>query len=248
MTMKERYKELTTAIGTWPEVTEKVNNAWTTISNTFNRGERRRRLEYLLEQGHIDDIPNEWQIFQASQHMLLDYIIPSNGEFYEHYDQNQYWLQFLRVLDEPSAMMDPTGLAVSKEMIVQHLLHVVHCTAGYDVGLLHMFPNGIEALEEQLQLYVDGKHPRQSAIQHLIERQSYPQELLEALQLYKADPEKYWEIYTFETPEGCDELFEFGVERFGTLGRLLNYACTLPPSPWESFHQRFLSKELSQAA
>ena len=38
MTMKERYKELTTAIGTWPEVTEKVNNAWTTISNTFNRG------------------------------------------------------------------------------------------------------------------------------------------------------------------------------------------------------------------
>ena len=77
-------------------------------------------------------------------------------------------------------------------------------------------------------LWVAGEHPRQAAIEKLIERQSYPQELLDALQLYKADPEKYWQLYTFDTPEGCDELFDFGVERFGTIGRLLNYACTLP--------------------
>ena len=247
MTVSERYNELTTSIGSWTEVQTKLGNAWTTLSNTFNRTERRRRLEFLLEQGHINEIPNEWQIMQASRDMLLDYIIPSNGEFYEHYDQNQYWLQFLRVLDEPSAMMDPTGLAVSREMIVQHLLHVVHCTAGYDVGLLHMFPDGIDALEEQLELYVAGDHPRQEAIEKLIERPSYPKELLEALQLYKANPEQHWQLYTFDTPEGCDELFEFGVERFGTLGRLLNYACTLPATPWESFKKRFLSRELKAA-
>ena len=42
--------------------------------------------------------------------------------------------------------------------------------------------------------------PRQAAIEKLIERQSYPQELLDALQLYKADP-KHWQLYTFDTPE-----------------------------------------------
>ena len=187
------------------EVKAKLGNAWTTMSNTFNRTERRRRLEFLLEQGHIHEIPTEWQIMQASRDMLVDYIIPSNGEFYEHYDQNQYWLQFLRVLDEPSAMMDPTGLAVSREMIVQHLLHVVHCTAGYDVGLLHMFPDGIEALEEQLKLYVAENTRGRPRSRSLLSANRIRKELLDALQLYKADPEKYWQLYTFETPEGCDE-------------------------------------------
>ena len=105
MTMTERYNELTTSIGSWIEVKAKLGNAWTTLSNTFNRTERRRRLEFLLEQGHINEIPNEWQIMQASRDMLVDYIIPSNGEFYQHYDQNQYWLQFLRVLDEPLSLI-----------------------------------------------------------------------------------------------------------------------------------------------
>ena len=66
------------------------------------------------------------------------------------------------ILDEPSAMMDPTGLAVSKEMVVSHMLHVPHTTAAYDVGLLvlEMFPDGVEKLEEELNQYLDGEHPR----------------------------------------------------------------------------------------
>ena len=72
---------------------------------------------------------------------------PVKWRVYEHYDQKkQYWLQFLRVLDEPSAMMDPTGLAVSREMIVQHLLHVVHCTASTTL-VCHMFPDGSKPLK-----------------------------------------------------------------------------------------------------
>ena len=235
MSMKVYANQFFTALGTPREIMTKILNASSTVVTTFNRKERQARLQHLKDQGLIEAIPTEWQIWNASRDMLWNYIIPSNGEFYEHYDQNQYWLQFFRVFDEPSAMMDPTGLAVSREMVVSHLLHVVHVSAGYDVGLLRMFPDGIDELELQLKQYVAGEHPRQAAIATLLERPEYPAELLEALQLYKQDPDTHWKVTTFDTPDGCEELLEVGLDRYGTIGRLLNYSLTLPANPWESF-------------
>ncbi len=238
MSLSIYMNQFLTALGTPAEIGIKLRNAWQTIVTTFNKKERLARLNQLKAQGLLVDIPTEWQIWVASRDMLMNYIIPSNGEFYEHYDQNQYWLQFLRVFDEPSAMMDPTGLAVSRDMVVSHLLHVVHISAAYDVGLLHMFPDGIEELETQLTQYVEGVHPRQAAIATLLERPEYPAELLEALKLYKQDPKTHWKITTFETPDGCEDLLEEGLDRYGTIGRLLNYSLTLPPSPWASLCKR----------
>lgn len=238
MSLSVYIKEFSAALGTPRDVMRKVMNAWRTIGTTFNSKERQGRLNQLKSQGLLEAIPTEWQIWNASRDMLFNYIIPSNGEFYEHYEQNQYWLQFLRVFDEPSTMMDPTGLAVSRDMVVSHLLHVVHISAAYDVGLLQMFPDGISELESQLEQYVAGEHPRQSAIATLLERQEYPAELLGALKLYKENPQTHWKVTTFETPGGCEELLEEGLERYGTLGRLLNYSLTLPPSPWASLCKR----------
>ena len=238
MSIRVYMSQFLTAVGTPREVGQKIWNAWSTLVTTFNRKERRARLNHLKEQGLLEAIPTEWQIWNASHDMLWNYIIPSNGEFYEHYDQNQYWLQFLRIFDEPSAMMDPTGLAVSRDMVVSHLLHVVHVSAGYDVGLLRMFPDGIDELENQLMQYVAGEHPRQAAIATLLERPEYPAELLEALQLYKEDPDTHWKVTTFETPEGCEDLLEVGLDRYGTIGRLLNYSLSLPATPWDSFRKR----------
>ena len=238
MSLSVYVDQFAKAVGSPREILNKILNGWSTFVNTFNRKERRRRLQYLMSQGLLEAIPTEWQIWNASRDMLVNFIIPSNGEFYEHYDHNQYWLQFLRIFDEPSAMMDPTGLAVSREMVVSHLLHVVHVSAGYDVGLLRMFPDGIEELESQLKQYVDGEHPRQAAIATLLERPEYPAELLNAVQLYKQDPEKHWKVTTFDTPDGCEELLEVGLDRYGTIGRLLNYSLSLPATPWESFCKR----------
>ena len=235
MALTNRLTELKTAIGDGERVRAKLGSAWQTLSNTFNWRERRRRMECLLENGQIDQVPTEWQILQGSYAMMTEFIIPSNSEFYEHYDQNMYWLQFLRVIDEPSTMMDPTGLAVAPEMLIQHIMHVVHTSVGYDIALLHMFPGAIEELEDQLELYVAGDHPRQASIAELLERPDYPEQLLKALKLYLEDPVTNWQIITYETPDGCEDLFEFGLDRFGTLGRLLKYALTLPRTPWESF-------------
>ena len=39
---------------------------------------------------------------------------------------------------------------------------------------------------------------------------------------------------TADAPEGCDALFDWGIERFGTPERLFAYARTLPPTPGEA--------------
>ena len=62
--------------------------------------------------------------------------------------------------------------------------------------------------------------------------------MLEALQLYKENPDTHWKITTFETPDGCEDLLEEGLDRYGTIGRLLNYSLTLPPTPWASLCKR----------
>ena len=64
--------------------------------------------------------------------MLFGFLLPSNLEFYAHYEQSHHWQQILRFLDDPSGMLDPIGLGISKESLVAHLLQVVHTSAGYD--------------------------------------------------------------------------------------------------------------------
>ena len=90
MSIRVYMSQFLTAVGTPREVGQKIWNAWSTLVTTFNRKERRARLNHLKEQGLLEAIPTEWQIWNASHDMLWNYIIPSNGEFYEHYEWEQH--------------------------------------------------------------------------------------------------------------------------------------------------------------
>jgi hypothetical protein len=122
-------------------------------------------------------------------------------------------------------------------VLIRHVLNVVHTSAGYDVQLLETHEGGLEELERQLKLLIAGEHPDQDEIIGLIERKDYPTYLLEALQRYRQNRVKHWAVLTYETPEGCEETFNQGIERFGSLSRLMGYASKLPKTPWQSFGQ-----------
>ena len=81
---------------------------------------------------------------------------------------------------------------------------------------------------------MEGAHPEQEALEALLEREDYPERLLEALERYREDPNAHWEVITYETPSGCEARFDDGIERFGSIGRLLGYAATLPRTPLAS--------------
>ncbi len=241
MSLFERYTQLRAAVGPADLLGTKLSRAGQVLATLFDAGERQRRLQRLRDLGQLEGDPTPWQMTQAAYDMYTGFILPSNVQFYAHYEGHDlYWLQFLRVLEEPSAMLDPVGLAIDRDVLISHMLHVVHCSIGYDLALLRIFDDGFEELERQLRQLVAGTHRRQEAIGAVIERPEYHQELLDLLPRYLDDPETHWAGVTFEAPEDTRELLDHGLEHFGDPGRLLTHATSLPETPWRSL-QSWLS-------
>jgi hypothetical protein len=225
---------LRAAVGTPRDVRRKLVDAGRTVFNLLNRRERHARYARLQARGLAGARPTDWQLWLAASHMLRAYLLPSNLEFYEAYGRSHWWAQVLRFLDEPSAMIDPIGLGISRDMVVSHLVQVVHASAGYDIVLLCMFEDGIEALRGELEQLVAGTHPRQEALALIIEREDYHAALLEALDRWAEEPHQHWRVQTVPAPPSCTERFDWGIETFGTPERLFAYARTLPPTPGEA--------------
>lgn len=239
MTLSRRVHELRSAVGSPSQVVRKLRGAARTTVLLLSRAEREARIARLQATGMMGERPTDWQMVLGAHHMLLGYLLPSNLEFYEHYEQSHHWQQLLRVLDEPSAMMDPIGLGIDRDELVSHLIQVVHASAGYDVALLMMFEDGVSELRVQLEQVVAGTHPRQAALQAILERADYPAALLAALDRFEADPVTNWRVATVPAPEGCDRLFDWGIDTFGTPGRFMAYCRTLPPTPTASLRAWF---------
>lgn len=230
MSLSRRITELRVAAGSPAAMVRKTRDLGHTVVTLLNPRERARRMTRLQRAGLMGEAPTTWQLVQGAHHMMMGFILPSNLAFYEHYEQDHNWQQLLRFLDEPSAMADPIGLGISKQMLISHLIQVVHTSAGYDVALLLMFEDGLPCLRAELQQLVAGTHPRQAAIEAILERADYPERLLAALDRFEADPEAHWRVSTVDAPEDCVPLFDWGIETFGTPGRLMAYSRGLPPS------------------
>lgn len=238
-TLSTRLAEARRAAGTRAEVAQKAREVVSTARLLLSRAERDERIGRLQAAGLVGERPTDWQLVLGAYHMMFGYILPSNLEFYEHYQasgeiQGHWWHQILRVIDAPTTMMDPIGLGISEHTLLTHIVQVVHASVGYDVALMLMFEDGLAHLRHELELVVAGEHPRQDVIVAMLERQDYPQALLDALERFEADPDTHWRVSTVPAPEGCDELFDWGIDMFGTPGRLMAYARTLPATPWAS--------------
>jgi len=234
MSVTTRLRQLRDATGGVRPMAHKLRRAVRTAATMLDRAEREARIARLQAAGLVAERPTDWQLILGAHHMMFGYILPSNEEFYEHYDQGHWWHQLMRVLEEPATMMDPIGLGLEQQTLLRHIVEVVHASAGYDVALLFMWPEGLAPLREQLQQVIAGTHPRQQRIEALLERPDYPEALLAALDRYEADPDRNWRCDTVPAPEGCDELFDWGIETFGSPGRLFAYARTLPQTPLAS--------------
>jgi hypothetical protein len=237
--LRTRYREARQVAGSRHAIAAKAREVVSTTRHLLSRSERDARIARLQAAGLVHERPTDWQLVQAAHHMMFGYILPSNVEFYEHYEASgavagHWWHQLLRVLDAPATMMDPIGLGIAEDTLRTHVVQVVHASAGYDVALLQMFEGGLTRLRAELEQVVDGTHPRQAVVEAMLERPDYPASLLAALDRFEADPQTHWRVDTVPAPPGCDTLFDWGIETFGTPGRLMAYAGTLPETPLAS--------------
>jgi hypothetical protein len=145
------------------------------------------RLRRLHEIGIVEEIPTRIQLAVGAYDMLRFWISPAAADYYARIGIDYTFHQILRVLDEPASLADPVGFFSTRDGIIGHLMQVVHANPVYDLELLQMFDDGLDALEAQLNEMLAGTHPRAAAIGAIVEEPDYHARLLAFVRAYRND-------------------------------------------------------------
>jgi hypothetical protein len=183
------------------------------------------RLERLRALGYLERVPSRLQLIAGAADMMRFWIVPAAQDYYQSKGLNFTFHQLLRFLDDPASLVDPTGFMSSRDVIIGHLMQVVHANPRYDFQLLESFPDGLEELAAQIDQMLAGTHPRTASIRAVVEDAGYHARLREYLREYvrdRAAPPPLRENVTaasrFADAEGT----------FGTLHDAMRYFTRLP--------------------
>lgn len=148
----------------------------------------RARLARLEHLGVIGSVPSEKQLRVGARQMFREFIVPAAADHYEKSGVDMRFQVFLRVLDDPASLADPLGLASDVDVIIGHLMHVVHANPAYDLQMLSSEPGALASLERQVEQLIARTHPRTDSILAILEDHSYPARLLEYVRAFRNDP------------------------------------------------------------
>jgi hypothetical protein len=145
-------------------------------------------MQQLQELGWIEEIPTRLQRITGAIDMLRFFIVPCAADYYRARGINFYFHTLLRFLDDPASLADPTGFNSERDTIIGHVLQVVHANPDYDLQLLASFPDGLQAMEEQIAQILAGTHPRTDSILATVEDATYHARLLAHVRAFRARP------------------------------------------------------------
>jgi len=198
------------------------------------------RLERLVELGYIERVPSRLQLVVGSVDMLRFWISPAAEDYYAAQGIDFGLHQILRVLDDPSSMVDPTGFLSTRDNIIGHLMQVVHANPCYDLQLLESHAGGLEELEAQIEAMLDGTHPRAESIGAIVEEADYHARLLEYVRAYRRDPDVGAPL---RENIANDPRWQRLERTFGTVHGAMRYFANLPDTPLAAAHHLLTVKE-----
>jgi len=204
------------------------------------------RLERLRRLGYVETPPSRLQLVVGSIDMLRFWISPAAGEYYAERGIHYGFHQVLRVLEEPATMVDPTGLLVERDVIIDHLLQVTHANPAYDLQLLEAHEGGLEELARQVALAAERRHPKQSELEATVEDPGYHARLAGYVAAFRADRGARPPLRANVSRPAWQ-----AVERtFGTLPAALRYVRRMPsrplPAAWHVLTVRRFPLELAE--
>lgn len=175
-------------MGNRRDVANKVRQLRRTLE-TYGREEAvTPRLERLRQLGHIDVIPSRLQRMVGAIDMMRFFIVPCAADYYDTKGINFRFHTLLRLLDDPASVIDPTGFNSARDVIIGHVMQVVHANPHYDLQLLDTFPDGLDEMEQQVRDVLSGSHPRVESIRAIVEDPDYHRRLLGYIEAYRRDP------------------------------------------------------------
>ena len=222
------WRLLRDAAGGPPEIAGKLRRLAETVRLWFDRREIDRRLGELERKGYIERRPSPRQLFFGGLDMLRFVIEPAARDYYAQRGISFAFHQVLRVLDDPVSMIDPTGFLSARDTIVGHVMQVVHLNPVYDLQLIHMFPDGLEDLERQVEAMTRGTHPRSRSINAIVEDPDYHRRLLDYVRRFRVDPHTPPPVRAEQTLR-ADARFLAAERQFATLPGFIEYCNRLPP-------------------
>jgi hypothetical protein len=171
--------------------------------------------------------PTRLQILFGSLDMLRFVIEPASRDYYRQRGISFGLHQWLRVLDDPVSLIDPTGFFSDRDTIMGHVMQVVHLNPIYDLQLLQMFPDGLERFEREIEAMLAGTHPRARTIGAIVEEPGYHARLLDYVRRYRRDPHTPPLVREAQTLRG-DAAFAAAERTFATLPGFIAYCNALP--------------------
>jgi hypothetical protein len=188
-TTESPLRLLAQAAGSPREMLVKGRRLGTALSGYVNSRTLDRRLALLVERGYVDParIPTRVQLAIGGLDMLRFWISPAAAQYYADKGIHFGFHQALRILDDPASMVDPIGLLSDRDVIIGHVMQVVHANPSYDLQLLEAHEDGLDELERQVEEMVAGTHPRARSIGAIIEDPDYHQRLLGYVRAYKRE-------------------------------------------------------------
>lgn len=175
------------AIGSPAQAREKSRRLRAGLAAYRDRRGLTERLERLRALGYIETVPSRLQLALGAIDMLRFWIVPAAEDYYKQKGIDFRFHQLLRFLDDPASLVDPIGLLSTPEVIVGHLMQVVHANPRYDLELLESWDDGLARLEDELVAMLAGTHPRAASIGAIVEEPGYHARLLEYVRAYRRD-------------------------------------------------------------
>jgi hypothetical protein len=216
-------------LGTRKQLRGKLQRAGYALANYAFPRRIEDRLERLRSLGYVGSQPNRTQLIFGSLDMFRFFIIPCAADYYRSKDISFAFHAFLRVLDDPASMMDPTGFMSHRDAIIGHLMQVTHADPIYDLQLLAAIPDGLDELESQLLALMDGTHPRAESIGAIIEDPEYHGRLIVHVREFKVDPANCKPLLR-ENVANNPQFAEIA-NTFGDLPSAMGYFASLPKRP-----------------
>jgi hypothetical protein len=227
------------AVGPVAGVPDKLARLGRALS-AYTRGDLvRARVRKLFDAGVIDVEPTLLQLAVGGYDMLRFFISPAAADYYRERGISFGFHQVLRFCDDPASLTDPIGLLSEPDVIIGHLLQVVHANPIYDLQLLSMHDGGLADLESQARAIVAGSHPRQASIGAIVEEADYHQRLLDYACAFRADPRarppRRSNVEAKENLKSLDAVF-------GRMDTAMRYFASLPTSLPGALHHLATAK------
>ena len=216
-----------TAIGGPREIAGKLARLGRTLRLWLQPGAIDARLARLEARGYVARRPTRLQLLFGSLDMLRFVIEPASRDYYRQRGIEFGLHQWLRWLDDPCSLIDPTGFFSDRDTIMGHVMQVVHLNPLYDLQLLQMFPDGLAEFERQIEQMLAGTHPRARTIGAIVEEPGYHERLLDYVRRYRRDPTTPPLVRQAQTLRD-DPAFAAAERTFATLPGFIAYCNELP--------------------